>query len=312
MTAVCRLNRARYADSFVFNGAQPACLFMDGQREWQFRLRTVARMGWKGVLFMMITANTCITSLCAEDGISVEGSGRATAKPDLVEMGGTVIGDAELAEDAMTKFRNNRRRTVGAIEALKIEGLTIVGGGMSIASGEMNQQMQMIFGGGNPQQVPAKVTVSEPLTFRMTGIDAADADQLFATIIKIVDAGKDTGIVVRAKPMSVIQMQMEQGQMPALATYKSSNIDDLKQQAYEKAIQNARANADRLAKLAEVKLGKVVSIQDLSVPNQNEANFNIYAAYGINPSKPEEDDYSSNTSSEIIVEVKLNVRFAIE
>ncbi|MEX0725962.1 MAG: SIMPL domain-containing protein [Planctomycetaceae bacterium] len=251
----------------------------------------------------------------AEDGISVNGTGKASALPDLVEMGGTVTGDAELAQDAMTKFRNNRRRTVSAIESLKIDGLVITGGGMSISSGDISAQVQQMMMGRGMTQTPSKVNISEPLTFQMTGIDQAKAEELFETIIKVADAGKDSGIDVRAKPMSAMQMQLQmqmgQSATSALALYKTSRVDELKHQAYEKAMQDATANAERLAKLAGVKLGKVLSIQEIPVAKKSNPEAAYYARYGIQL-PAESDDYSSNTFSEIAVEIQLNVRFSIE
>src|SRR4051812_36487033 len=69
----------------------------------------------------------------AGEGISVAGSGEVKAKPTTVELNATVSGDAELAADAIVKYRDARRRAVEALNGLKLEGLKVEGGGFSVA-----------------------------------------------------------------------------------------------------------------------------------------------------------------------------------
>src|SRR6476661_6912735 len=72
-------------------------------------------------------------------GIAVAGTGESKGKPSIVELSGTVTGEAELASDAITKYRDNRQRAIDAMDNLKIEGLKVTGSGVSINS-TMSQQ----------------------------------------------------------------------------------------------------------------------------------------------------------------------------
>src|SRR5437762_12046832 len=69
------------------------------------------------------------------EGISVAGSGEVKAKPKVVEINATVSGDAELAADAIVKYRDARRRAVDALNGLKLEGLKIDTNGFPGAQG---------------------------------------------------------------------------------------------------------------------------------------------------------------------------------
>ena len=52
------------------------------------------------------------------DGISVFGTGEAKGKPNLVEIDMRSSGAAELAGDAIVKYRDNKRRIIAAIQEL--------------------------------------------------------------------------------------------------------------------------------------------------------------------------------------------------
>src|SRR5215210_6772891 len=65
-------------------------------------------------------------------GITVSGSAKSSAKPTSVEIPCLVNGDAELTADAIVKYRDARKRAVAAIEALKIDGLSIDSKGYSV------------------------------------------------------------------------------------------------------------------------------------------------------------------------------------
>ena len=214
-------------------------------------------------------------------GISVVGIGKVEARPSIVEMSGTVIGDAELAGDAVTKYHGNRQGAIDAITALNIEGLTIDGGGIAIKS-EMNEaQMQAMRRGMPATGGSNKLSVSESLKLRIDGVDQLDTEQLLETIVKIVDAGKDAGVMIGPKLDFNPYMGYQNNTSGALATFKLDNVDDLKAEAYEKAIADARKQAERLAGLAGVNLGGVTSIREGAVNKNNQQQI-VYAYPGMN------------------------------
>ena len=51
-----------------------------------------------------------------------------------------------------------------------------------------------------------------------------------------------------------------------------SRTDKLQEEAYEKAIADARARAERLARLSKVELGPIVAVREIAVPGDRSAN----------------------------------------
>jgi len=244
------------------------------------------------------------------NGISVVGIGKVEAQPTIVEMSGTIQGDAELAGDAVTKYHGNRQAAVDAIGALQIEGLTIDGGGIAIKS-EMNEAQMQAMRRGMPAPAGSnKLSVSEPLKLRLTGVDQMDTEQLLETIVKIVDAGKDAGVIIGPKLDFNPYYGYQGNTSGALATFKLENIDELKAQAYEKAIADARKQATRLAELAGVKLGRVTGIREGAVPTNNQQQI-VYAYPGM-VNQEENDKFASTDLKQITVSIVLQVDFAIE
>ncbi|MBX3442205.1 MAG: SIMPL domain-containing protein [Planctomyces sp.] len=244
-------------------------------------------------------------------GILVAGRGEAKSKPNVVELSGTVTGEAELASDAITKYRDNRQRAVDAVENLKIENLSIEGGGVAINSSLSAAAMQAM-----AQGMPAtgtgnnRLQVSEPLKIRIEGVDKLTTEELLETLVRIVDAGKDAGVAIGPQvEYNPYVYNPRQGQASSLATFRMSDISELRQQAYEGAIKDARTQAERLAKLSGVTLGRVTSVREGTQQNQTQMNVMYY--YGAQ-SASEPDAYSTGKLEQITVSVVLQVEFAIE
>jgi uncharacterized protein YggE len=241
----------------------------------------------------------------------VAGTGEAKARPNVVELGGTITGEAELASDAITKYRDNRQRAVEAIENLKIEGLTINGGGVTINSTLSQAAVQAMM-----QGMPAtgtgnnRLQVTEPLTIRMEGVDRLSTEELLETLVRIVDAGKDAGVVIGpVQEYNPYVYNPRQGMPSSLAKFKLADIKELRQKAYESAIKDAREQAERLATLSGVKLGRVTSVREGTA--QSQGNMNVMYYYGsANPN--ESDAYTTTKLEEISVKIVLQVEFAIE
>ena len=87
----------------------------------------------------------------------------------------------------------------------------------------------------------------------------------------------------------------------------------LRQQAYEAALKQARAKAERLAQLAGVELGDIVSIRETVPASKDDNGGNGIAAYvamigGASSNQPE---YTSAGLQSIPVTVNLSVQFDI-
>ena len=244
--------------------------------------------------------------------ITVIGSGEAKGRPTSVEMSGIVTGEAELAADAEVKFKDTRRRAVKAIEELKIPSLTIESKGFTLNQGMDPNAQQMMMRGMAPSTSKQRVQVTEPLRLVIKGVDKMNDEDLMNTVLKVIDAGRDAGLTVGGPmPQNYYQMQMmmQQGNAPGMASFKISDPAALREEAYAKAIENARSKAERLARLAGVKLGRVRSVQD-SVVQAPQAQ--VVYVYGNQTQQTGENELASPVAGDITMNVRLTVQFAIE
>jgi uncharacterized protein YggE len=260
---------------------------------------------------LMLTIPTVCTA-AENPGIAVVGSGKIMAKPTQVELTAIVKGEAELAVDAITKYEDNKRRALEAIGNLGIADLSVSGGGVSINSAEAQAAMMAAMRGMPPaEDSTQKLSLSETLTLKLLKIDALSTQDLLQTLVKIVDAGKDAGLTIGPPPKSMYELQIAaqtgNAQSP-LAAFKLADVASVKGQAYEAAILDARTQAERLANLAGVKLGRVTAIREVT-DKKSGPDFNPYYGWMMAKKEPE---YVSSGLAEIAVAVVLEVEFAIE
>jgi uncharacterized protein YggE len=255
----------------------------------------------------------------AGEGISVAGSGEVKAKPKVVEINATVTGDAELAADAIVKYRDARRRAVDALNGLKLEGLKIDTNGFSVAQGVDSAQMQAMMQGNAAPAGKQRVSVTEQLKLNLAVSDKAKDEELMDTVLKVLDTGRDAGLVIgRAAPRNYYEMQMFYNsggaQQGNLVAFKLTDTDGLREQAYKLAMEDAKKKAERLANLAGVKLGRIISVKDaVAVGGGGSANapqMAMMAMYGV-AAPPEQQELTSGVFKEIAVKVNLAVQFEI-
>jgi uncharacterized protein YggE len=253
----------------------------------------------------------CLAVAEESPGITVSETGVVSAMPDVVELTASVVGNAELAGDAVAKFRGNRQRLIDALNGLGIKGLVIAGSGLAINSGTPVNVMAGLQ--GQPQPPAAdKLAVQEQVTVTLSGVDAMKPEELLQTITRIIDAAKDAGVTMGAStPKSMIEIQLRGSKPAALATFKLSKPDELRQKAYAAALEQARAKAQRLAGLAGLKLGEIVSIRETAAAGQDDKSGMgaYFAMFGMGASSA--PDYSAPEMRSIPVSVSLNVQFGI-
>lgn len=250
------------------------------------------------------------------NGITVVGVGSVDAKPSIVELTGVVVGKGQLAGDAVTKFHGNRRRAVTAFKNLKIPGLEFVEEGMSLYSSMNASQMQAMARGMPVNNTASQqLSVSETLKLRLTGIDKLNTQELLETIVKIVDSGKDAGVIIGNNTTPIVPGSYNPSRARnTMATFKVTNVKKLKDEAYEKAVQDAKNQAEKIAKLAGVKLGKVTSIQgDASSQKGSTVTYSGgYAQTVVSTNAMLNDEQPSTLFKEIPISAVVRVTFAIE
>lgn len=275
----------------------------------------VARRGYFALLWMSLVGFSGMTAEAEESpGITVSEIGVVEAMPDTIEMTATVEGNAELAGDAVKKYHDNKRRIIESLNGLNIKGMTVVGSGLSVNSGTPANPMAAFQAGqANQPKVGDKVAVQERLTVTLAGIDTMSADNLLQSVTRILDVAKDAGGVIGSGPKSMIEIQLSGAKPGPLATFKLSKTDLLRQQAYEAALKQARAKAERLAQLAGVELGDVVSIRETVPVSKGDTSGGGMAAYLalIGRSSNNQPEYTAVELQNIPVTVSLSVQFDI-
>lgn len=266
--------------------------------------------------FIFSGGNWDTVSAAEGDGISVVGFGSVEAKPSVVELTGVIVGQGQLAGDAVTKFHGNRRRAEAAFKNLNIPGLEVVQDGMSLYSAMNASQVQAMMRGMAVNNTQAQqLSVSESIKLRITGIEKLSTQELLETIVKIVDSGKDAGVVIGNNSTASIPgvYNASQGKN-TMATFKVVNLQKLKEDAYQKAIADAKSQAEKLARLTGVQLGKVISINGES-DSQKKTNgvFNPYIGQIMTTaSENNSNEQASPLLKAIPISVAVRVTYAIE
>jgi uncharacterized protein YggE len=273
----------------------------------------IHRLFTKACLFaaaLMVAASTHAQNAPAPDaaGISVAGSGEVKGKPNVVEINAGISGEAELAADAIVKYRDSRRRAVEALNGLKLPSLKVDSGGFSVNQGIDAAQAQAMMNGNAAPAGKSRVTVSEQLKLIISGLEKLKDEELMDTVLKVLDTGRDAGLQIgRPSPRNYYEMQnyYNQGGSAGLVSFKLTDPDSLREQAYKQAMEDARKKAERLANLAGVKLGRIMSVKD------SISMTPVMNPYGGMQQASPDGDLSSNVFKEISVKVNLAVQFEI-
>ena len=273
---------------------------------------------WKSLLVVGLTWLVMSSTGFAQTktGISVKATGIVKLRADVLELEGSVSGNAELAGDAITKYRSNRQRAVEAIEALQIPGLVVKSGRIEIMAmaDAAAQQLMMQRGMAVQPSTSSPLNVSEPLSIRIDGIDKLSNDEIIETLVKILDAGKDAGIALGAKESQPTYNPYTGGYNTngsALARFRLSDVEGARQKAFEDAMANASRQGERLARLAHLKLGKVRSISESSGGLNQVQQMNPYMAMLTANADKEAELFTSSSLQEITVSAVIEVEFEV-
>src|SRR5262245_19906819 len=93
------------------------------------------------------------------DGIAVSGTGELSAKPTMVEIDLHLSGKAELTGDALVKYRDAKKRTIEALDKLKLKELSTDEMALTISAGtSVEQQQRMMNGQGTVGKTQIEVS----------------------------------------------------------------------------------------------------------------------------------------------------------
>ena len=234
----------------------------------------------------------------AEDGITVQGSGEARAKPDRLEFGFRNNGISEIAGDASVKLRDAQRRTVAALEKLAIPNLKLEAAPLA-ASYEASANQQVYYNNGmTPPAAVQKLDLARQTKVVVGGIDKLSEEERLSLVAKLLDAARDAG----AK-FGDLRIQGYNNGMPnspaGFLRYTLADPSAVKDAASKNAFADAETRAKKLAALAGGTLGPAVDVIDDAAPA---------GALGAQAPMPE----AAEDTSEVVVKVRLKVRFAFK
>jgi uncharacterized protein len=249
------------------------------------------------------------------EGITVYGTGELRAKPNFVEISLKAAARAELTDDAIVKFKDSKQRTLDAFTALKMKNLKVHETGLTLAPGNIQQIMQQMWN-GMPQQNAKKpeIEISSALHLQLSEVANVPSEELLKTIGKLLDTASDSGAEY-GPSQAEMQMAYRYGRNVSgvIVKFILRDLEAIREKVYEKAVEDARTRAERLAKLHGLKLGPAIAVQEVQVSG-DEAAQQVVQPWDVatNTDAPVEPQIVSNSFNEIPFRVKLLVRFSTE
>jgi hypothetical protein len=140
---------------------------------------------------------------------------------------------------------------------------------------------------------------------KASGIRTMDEDSVLQLVGKLLDVAQDSGGKVGPQNnWNPYYYNPYQNMSTGLVRFVLDDFDKLQEEAYEKAIADARSRAERLARLSKVELGPIVAVRELVVPSDR-------AAMGSDDEMPRKR-LEVSRFQEIPIRVELMVRFSIQ
>jgi uncharacterized protein len=238
------------------------------------------------------------------EGFTVVGKAYSSAKPNSVEIDLEVSAASELTADAIVKYRDAKKRIHDAFTALKLKNIGIDERGLLVDQKGMMQNPYM-WGGGMPNtRNKTEVQLTRKLVVRATEIRSMDEESVLQLVGKLLDVAQDSGGKVGPQNnFNPYYYNPWQNMANGLVRFVLDDFDKLQEEAYEKAVADARARAVRLARLSKVELGPIVAVREIVVPSDRMT--------GSDEEMPRKR-LEVSRFQEIPIRVELLVRFSIQ
>jgi uncharacterized protein YggE len=244
------------------------------------------------------------------EGFTVAGKGQLGSKPDVVEIDMEVSAASELTADAIVKYRDAKKRIRDAFGALKLDNVSVEERGLLVdRKGAM--QSPYYWDSQPNTRTKTEVQLTRKLVVRASGIRKMDEESVLQLVGRLLDVAQDAGAKVGGdNNNSYWSWRFGQNQS-GLARFVLEDFDKLQEEAFAKAVSDARVRAERLARLSKVELGSVVAIREVTVPGDKApANANDMAATNA-PDETPKKRLETQKFQEVPVKVELLVRFEV-
>jgi uncharacterized protein len=242
------------------------------------------------------------------EGINVTGKGSVSARPNRLEIDLEVSASSELTADAIVKYRDAKKRLQEAFAALKLDNVTVEERGLLVD--QKGAQVNPYFFDGMPnRRSKVEVQLSRKLVVKCSDIRKMDEEAVLQLVARLLDVAQDAGgRVGESQDFSPYYYRYERN-ATGLVRFILDDYDKIEEEAYAKAVADAEARAQRLAKLSRVKLGPVTAIREASSSSSSSSPF--YYEMNNKEDEPVHKRLESKRFQEIPVRVELLVRFDV-
>jgi uncharacterized protein YggE len=203
------------------------------------------------------------------EGLTVAGKGAVAARPDLLEIELEVAAASELTADAIVKYRDARRKLQEAFAALKLANVSVEERGLLVDKKGTTNRYYFFMSEPNTR-TKTEVQLSRSLVVKGSDIRKMDEDALLQLTAKLLDVAQDAGARLgKANEFDPYAYYYDSARKhEGLVRFVLDDFEKLQEEAYEKAIVDARARAERLARLSRVELGPIVAVREIHVPGE--------------------------------------------
>lgn len=264
--------------------------------------------------FSQLMAVVCISSIATtiavaqEDTqrtIKVTGVGTASASPDFVVLRGSIAGSAESAEKAHDKYLVAREKVTKEFDNRKVDKVSLEFGGERVVDAYALQEAGFMDPfGGLEDAAEDMIAVAESVTIKVQIENDMERMQIAKKIVALVDKARKAGVEFSAySDLAMYDVQL------TMAQFVISDPSELRLQAYEAAVKEARTRAERLAQLAEGKVGKVLAIEAVDTELEDPYGDIYYGEFGVGFS---DTDEQLTTERNGTIELRQKVRMAFQ
>ncbi|MCH7729054.1 MAG: SIMPL domain-containing protein [Planctomycetes bacterium] len=241
--------------------------------------------------------------------IAVTGSGSASAPPSYVILRGTIRGQGDSGKEAAKKHAEARAKVEKAFAdpiekvSLRFRGekptatSLFEGPGAALLAG---------IGGGEDEK---KIVITETVELRIDFENDMERNHIARKIGEMLDKATKAGVEV-SRPVGQMAMAFG-GISQGIAEFALASPAKVRRDAYKAALKDAQSRAQALAELANVKLGKVVSIEEIDPVANTESPYAALFAFAAVAERGETGEFSSDTNEMIKIKTRLRVIFQL-
>lgn len=286
---------------------------------------SASQVPWLAMVFLLTLASRqpLVSADDGNAGIAVTGWGEVMARPTSLELHVKVTGTGTLGTDALTRFEQSRRELTEIVAAMQPQLVKLHAGGIAITpGGDPDMYWQTLAPGGEAGL--SELAVSSVCRIAIGGLRVLPEQQMVELTSHLMDKLRDRGLaLLPAQQAQALEAGAANDVCAARAPvgFVVEDLSAAQAEARRLAFLRAKASAEALAKLAGMRLGPVVAVQELSsgidpemlAPPLDEFEWGEEppAEIATSPAGPNHARLVSRTSGPVPVRVELEVRFTM-